>query len=313
MENINKTYKTIGKNDTKLSFILHSDLSINKSNELFNNNSRLINNYNNYIKKKDFIISKNKLITNKDLINYHPSRLLKNGILKIFTKNNKVDASTQKNFFIKKVNKIKSNNILKNLIENIPKKKSKAVDYVLESPHRGVEKIQYSSSVNNNKIKEKKSLFSPIYVNKTYKGYFYKNNNCNLSTNFISEINNSFFRKNYRKKLFIDKYQEIKRNKELDNPLERLSKISGISCYKLRQVIDYSLTHKIKDLLSEEKENKKYNNKENNIYSFITLKSKKNRGIIEEFSNDLENNSFENKIYAKKIKEMKSKSDIKDV
>ena len=58
MENINKTYKTIGKNDTKLSFILHSDLSINKSNELFNNNSRLINNYNNYKKKKILLSQK---------------------------------------------------------------------------------------------------------------------------------------------------------------------------------------------------------------------------------------------------------------
>ena len=38
----------------------------------------------------------------------------------------------------------------------------------------------------------------------------------------------------------------LKRNKELDNPLERLSKISGISCYKLRQVIDYSLKNYLK-------------------------------------------------------------------
>ena len=54
------------------------------------------------------------------------------------------------------------------------------------------------------------------------------------------EINNS------SKRLFIDKYNEINKNKEINNPLKKLSKLSGVSCYKLRQVIDYSLNNKTK-------------------------------------------------------------------
>ena len=41
-----------------------------------------------------------------------------------------------------------------------------------------------------------------------------------------------------------DKYDN--KNKKVNNPLEKLSKMSGVSCYKLRKVIDYSLSHKFK-------------------------------------------------------------------
>ena len=289
----------------------HSDFSRNKSNDYFiNNNSRFINDSH-----------KNKIKTNKELTNY-PSRLLKNDILKFFPKNKnksheikKIDASTQKNFYLKTKSRIKSN-ILKNLIENFQEKNKNEIDYVLESPHRGLEKIQYSSPESNKYIKHK-NLFSPIFVNNTYKGYFCKNYEKNNLSNLLGNDTN--------KKIFIDKYEEIKKNKEIDNPLKKLSQLSGISCYKLRQVINYSLNNKLKNkfnFLYKDKQNKnkkaildnnRYKNDFKKIYSFITLKSKKNRNhqIIKDYSLENDNLNFnEFIIYPKKFKEIKLFSDL---
>ena len=308
MENISRTYRKISKNDLKLTSILQNDLSLNKSIDLINYNSKFIHNPHNFTGKQEFITSKNSRTS---------SRLSKNNLLKIFTKNNfsnKIDASTQNNFY-QNNSRIKSN-FFKILLEKIPKKNNDDIDYVLESPYRGVEKIQYSTDIKH------KNLFRPIFINNAYKGYFCKNNEkINLLTN------------NSSKRLFIDKYNEINKNKEINNPLKKLSKLSGVSCYKLRQVIDYSLNNKTKHkfiFFNEKKNNKKIflnkNNKFNNfknIYSFITLKSKKNRKfqlIKENFPLDNEGSLDNNVIYPKKIFEIKpfidlskNDNDIKDV
>jgi len=302
MENISRTYRKISKNDLKLTSILQNDLSMNKSIDLINYNSKFIHNPQN-TGKHEFITSKNSRT---------PSRLSKNNLLKIFTKNNfsnKIDASTQNNFY-QNNSRIKSN-FFKILLEKIPKKNNDDIDYVLESPYRGVEKIQYSTDIKH------KNLFRPIFINNASKGYFCKNNEkINLLTN------------NSSKRLFKDKYNEINKNKEINNPLKKLSKLSGVSCYKLRQVIDYSLNNKTKNkfiFLNEKKNNKKIflkkNNKFNNfknIYSFITLKSKKNRKfqlIKENFPLDNDGSLDNNVIYPKKIYPFidLSNNDIKDV
>ena len=106
----------------------------------------------------------------------------------------------------------------------------------------------------------------------------------------------------------IDKY--IKVNKKIDNPLKYLSKISGVSCYKLRQVIDYSLScgakYLEKNMIQNEQiestntkrliENKKYKN----IYSIITLKSKKKNEVIKDYSIELNNDASIDKVMSTK-------------
>ena len=244
---------------------------------------------------------KNKLFFSKNSIT--PSRLLKNSIINLSTKNNnnKIDASTQKNFYKKN-----TKNFLKILIEKIPNKNNNEIDYVLESPHRGVEKIQYSHDIKG------KNFFKPVFIDNAYNGYFCKNK---------EKIN--FTMNNNGKKIFIDKYNEINKNKEINNPLKKLSQLSGLSCYKLRKFIDYSLNNKPKHkfiFLGKKEKNKKnflkkdnrYNNFKN-IYSFITLKSKKNikfKMIKDNFPLDNEGSLDNNVIYPKRIYEIKRFIDI---
>jgi hypothetical protein len=293
MEIMNKTYKKIIKSDLKLTTILHNDLSFNKSINFLDYNSKMGNPQN--------FSKKNKLFFSKNCIT--PSRLLKNSIINLSTKNNnnKIDASTQKNFYKKN-----TKNFLKILIEKIPNKNNNEIDYVLESPHRGVEKIQYSHDIKG------KNFFKPVFIDNAYNGYFCKNK---------EKIN--FTMNNNCKKIFIDKYNEINKNKEINNPLKKLSQLSGLSCYKLRKFIDYSLNNKPKHkfiFLGKKEKNKKnflkkdnrYNNFKN-IYSFITLKSKKNikfKMIKDNFPLDNEGSLDNNVIYPKRIYEIKRFIDI---
>ena len=293
MEIMNKTYKKILKSDLKLTTILHNDLSFNKSINFLDYNSKM-GNPQNFSKKNKLFFSKNSIT---------PSRLLKNSIINLSTKNNnnKIDASTQKNFYKKN-----TKNFLKILIEKIPNKNNNEIDYVLESPHRGVEKIQYSHDIKG------KNFFKPVFIDNAYNGYFCKNK---------EKIN--FTMNNNGKKIFIDKYNEINKNKEINNPLKKLSQLSGLSCYKLRKFIDYSLNNKAKHkfiFLGKKEKNKKnflkkdnrYNNFKN-IYSFITLKSKKNikfKMIKDNFPLDNEGSLDNNVIYPKRIYEIKRFIDI---
>lgn len=293
MEIMNKTYKKILKSDLKLTTILHNDLSFNKSINFLDYNSKM-GNPQNFSKKNKLFFSKNSIT---------PSRLLKNSIINLSTKNNnnKIDASTQKNFYKKN-----TKNFLKILIEKIPNKNNNEIDYVLESPHRGVEKIQYAHDIKG------KNFFKPVFIDNAYNGYFCKNK---------EKIN--FTMNNNGKKIFIDKYNEINKNKEINNPLKKLSQLSGLSCYKLRKFIDYSLNNKTKHkfiFLGKKEKNKKnflkkdnrYNNFKN-IYSFITLKSKKNikfKMIKDNFPLDNEGSLDNNVIYPKRIYEIKRFIDI---
>lgn len=292
MEIMNKTYKKILKSDLKLTTILHNDLSFNKSINFLDYNSKM-GNPQNFSKKNKLFFSKNSITP----------RLLKNSIINLSTKNNnnKIDASTQKNFYKKN-----TKNFLKILIEKIPNKNNNEIDYVLESPHRGVEKIQYSHDIKG------KNFFKPVFIDNAYNGYFCKNK---------EKIN--FTMNNNGKKIFIDKYNEINKNKEINNPLKKLSQLSGLSCYKLRKFIDYSLNNKPKHkfiFLGKKEKNKKnflkkdnrYNNFKN-IYSFITLKSKKNikfKMIKDNFPLDNEGSLDNNVIYPKRIYEIKRFIDI---
>lgn len=293
MEIMNKTYKKILKSDLKLTTILHNDLSFNKSINFLDYNSKM-GNPQNFSKKNKLFFSKNSIT---------PSHLLKNSIINLSTKNNnnKIDASTQKNFYKKN-----TKNFLKILLEKIPNKNNNEIDYVLESPHRGVEKIQYSHDIKG------KNFFKPVFIDNAYNGYFCKNK---------EKIN--FTMNNNGKKIFIDKYNEINKNKEINNPLKKLSQLSGLSCYKLRKFIDYSLNNKPKHkfiFLGKKEKNKKnflkkdnrYNNFKN-IYSFITLKSKKNikfKMIKDNFPLDNEGSLDNNVIYPKRIYEIKRFIDI---
>ena len=334
MEYVNKTYKNILKKSIKLSSFLHSNISISKSNDKINLKPRLSKKSNIYFTKKDKIISKNGILTidykpknqqisyfsnlQKDFSLQYPSSSRKSAIVQILRKNysarnilNK-KISTQNdinNYTKRRIPNIKSN-FFKNLIENIPKKKDlKDIDYIIESPYRGVEKIQQSSSSKSVNNKNKLKFYKSIYINNNYKGYFCMKKP-RESTNNFPDISNLSLKK--------DKYNDNKKNKEIDNPLKKISKMSGVSCYKLRQAIDYSLRHNLKDLAKNNKDNEErknnlkinkykyffHNNRYKNIYSIISLKSKFNHkfdNIIHDNSIYLdEDDSLENVIYAKK-------------
>ena len=133
MENINKSQKILIKKSFKFTPILNNEFSTIKSSHSSKNNvMRIYNSYNN-LKKKDFIISKNKITLNRGTEKKYHSRLFRSNLFKILSKksdntNNKiqetkkVDAFTQKSIYQKKIYRIKSN-FLKNLSDNIPKKK----------------------------------------------------------------------------------------------------------------------------------------------------------------------------------------------
>ena len=294
MENINRSQKLLIIKSFKYKPSLNHEFSTIKSSGSNNNNLRKIyNSYNNLRKKDAFqskIKNKNKITLNKNT-EKSQSSLSKNHLFKILLKANnnnnynnnkiqevkKVDAFTQKSIFKKKVYRIKSN-FLKHLSDNIPKKNKNEIDYVLESPYRGIEKIQYSSPTSNN-VDKQKNIFSPIFINNIYEGYFCKNN---LSSNLLSDGKNFALKTSGNNKLYIDKYTELNKTKDINNPLKRLAKLSGVSCNKLREVINYSLGNKMKKvILGKKNQSKKsINNKKcKNIYSFISLKSTKSKSF----------------------------------
>ena len=335
MENINKTYKNILKKGIKLSTFLQSNLSMNKINEKINFNFKSFKKSNLYLTKKHKKISKNAILTindkkpktrrisylsnlQKDFSLQYPSSSRKSAIIQLIKKNNSdrnmliKKTSTQNDFYNltkRKIPNIKSN-FFKNLIENIPTKNNlKDIDYILESPYRGVEKIRQSPLSKSVSNKNKLNFYKSIYINNNYKGYFCLKKPLK-SKSYFPDITNLSIKK--------DKYIDYNKNKEIDNPLEKISKMSGVSCYKLRQAINYSLKHNLKDLtknfkyLKEKKINNKINkykyflpnNRYKNIYSIISLKSKLNHkyeNIINENSIDLDNDdSLENVIYSKR-------------
>ena len=340
MENVNKTYKNILKKGMKLSSFLNWDTSKNKNNAKIKFNPKLTKRTNIYLNKRDHITSKNDILTNvlekpknknislleniqKDFSFKYPSSIKKSAIVTMLKKNNsarniiKKDASVQNNFInstMRLIPNIRCNNILLNLIEKIPKKKDlKDINYIIESPYRGLEKIQLSKSVSN--VKKRFSLYKSIYNNNNnHRGYIYLKQRSESFGNFpdINKSNSSMKR---------DKYIDIKKNKEIDNPLEKISKMSGVSCYKLRQVINYSLRHNINDLTkNENNENimsKKFNklnkhvlknDRYKKIYSMINLKSRQEHKCnnISEKSIDLDDEvNLENVIYAKKKNDYK--------
>lgn len=306
-----KIYNDISKKGIKLSLITPSKITQSKSIENINYNTRYLHCPHFHIKKADIKISKEKNSQDNDASIKYPSILLKNNKLKLFPKeknqlnlpeSKKVDASTQNDFSpIKshKITRIKSN-LLKNLLANYPQKNKNPINSVLESPHRGVEKIPCTTSFS------KYNNCSPFYKTNTFRGCVYKKSH----KRNISDINKniSFSRFNKEKEAMIDKY--IKVNKKIDNPLKYLSKISGVSCYKLRQVIDYSLScgakYLEKNMIQNEQiestntkrliENKKYKN----IYSIITLKSKKKNEVIKDYSIELNNDASIDKVMSTK-------------
>jgi hypothetical protein len=335
MDNINETYKRF-KKSVKISLFCRTNASLNKSIEIVNFKPELLQKYNIPFQNKENIfpnklnlsneikIQKNPIFNkNNDSIKF-PSILSKSAINQFLNKScseknifipntKKIDSSTQNNesFFSKfrKINNTKTN-FFKNLIEYIPQKNLNDIDFVIESPYRGVEKI-YSSSMSrsvSNERKKNKNIYKPVYIHKNTKMQKAKN----------KEIFDTSQRQdNYSMRT---KYHlEINKNKEIENPLEKISKLSGMSCYKLRQVIDYSLKNYLKIISISKNQrsqtmkkiknnnnfvlNKSRYGKFNNFYSIISLnkKNKFNKNIINENSHNINNEpSFENFISSKK-------------
>ena len=164
---------------------------------------------------------------------------------------------------------------LKEIIDDSNNKNldSRDIDYVLESPFRGVEKIGLTTPENLHK-----NYYHPIYINNNYKGYFCLKNFNRSKSNISND-------EKYLKKNNNDKYNDVIKNKEnieVNNPLKRLSKISGVSCAKLRKVIDYSLSNRMDNFrrLFREKIIMKKNNDNKNKsskYLLISLRSKKSK------------------------------------
>ena len=324
---INETYKNRLKKGLNLSLFYRTNTSLNKSLEIVKFSPKLYQNFNiqyNKKQKKSFN-TKNKNNNNTTLF---PSLLYKNSINQYLNKSmseknyfipKKIDVSTQNNInidsFILKIRKIPNlklkSNFFKNLIEYIPQKNLNDIDYVIDSPFRGVEKI-YSSSMSRSISNDRKK-------NNIYKSIYIHNNNKSCSSLKKKEKNKEIFDTGQRlensKK---DKYVEINKNKEIENPLEKISKLSGMSCYKLRQVIDYSLKNylKIPSLNKNERSknikqfsnnnfnfNKTRHGNYNNLYSIITLKSTrkhKYNKINENLSKLYKESSNENIISSKK-------------
>ena len=332
MDNINETYKNRFKKGLNLSLFYRTNTSLNKSLEIVKFSPKLLKNFNiqynnnfkeNISSKKQKMYLNNKNINNNNTTLF-PSLLYKNTINQFFNKTigeknyimpKKKDVSTQNNIdsFILKIRKIPNiklkSNFFKNLIEYIPKKNLNDIDYVIESPFRGVEKI-YSSSMSSSISNDRKK-------NNIYKSIYIHNNNKSCSSlkknRKNKEIFDSIQRQENSKK---DKSIEINKNKEIENPLEKISKMSGISCFKLRQVIDYSLKNYLKISAINKNERsksiKKFNsinlNKTrhgnyNNLYSIITLKSNRKfeyNKINENLNNLYKESSYENIISSKK-------------
>lgn len=287
------------KKDIKLSLMTPSKIKKNRNIDYIDFTSGFCSHPHLFSRKNDFKISQKRYIHNNDNSIKYPSILLKNNILKKSNQHNptelkKIDSSIQNNFTpIKslKMSKIKSN-LLKNLFVNFPQKNMNPINSVLESPHRGVERLQ---NIKNNYNTFHKNRFRNLY---------------DLNSNF------SYTKYKKEKETILDKYNKI--NKKVDNPLEYLSKISGVSCSKLRQIIDLSLSSGInyfdKNRLKEElsKNTRLFeNNRYKNIYSNIILKSKKKNEIINDYSTNIDNNaSFEKVVSTKKFDNIKPVCEI---
>ena len=276
MDNINIFHKKLFLKGTKLSLLSTSiSKSIEKSN--FNSQTSRKNNtpYNKNVKlsfknanPKNYKKSENKKLSylmnvkNNFSLN-QPSHFQKTARIKMLKKNKSAenifskekdiknkDLLTQRKIFSYTVKKIKNIrlNFFKNLIDKIPQKGLEDIDYVLESPFRGEQKISLPFFLKNQA--------------KSNKGFYDLNNLC------LSNNKNSY--------LLRDKYNEIKKEKIIDNPLGRISKISGISSYKLRQAINYSLRNNFKNFTLSKNEQKEFlkqinkfiykNNNANNKY-----------------------------------------------
>jgi len=165
---------------------------------------------------------------------------------------------------------------LKEIIDDSKNKKLdlRDIDYVLESPFRGIEKIGLNTPENLHK-----NDYHPIFINNNYKGYI-----CLKKFNRAKSISSDekFLKKNNDKYIDIIKNKE---NNEVNNPLKKLSKISGVSCAKLRKVIDYSLNNRMNNFRQLFKEkyimNNNFNKNKNSKYYLISLKSKKNEKFDE--------------------------------
>lgn len=351
MENINKTYEKLIKTDIQLSpIILKTKTSPlrSKLNELKKINFKNHNKSHHNFKNKDFIVSKNRNISNnfniinnnqfslscdipKNNINNFTSKSIKNDINKVLAKTfyknkNPKNNITKKDIGIQSYQNEKMRNespknknfqLLTKLIDHSNNKNIENIDYILESPYRGVEKIEspLSETISSER---NKNFYKPIFINNNYKGYFCpKNYDISKSLLIIKNINNRNNRNNNRnniQKITNDKYNEIKIKKEINNPLTKLSKLSGISCSKLRKIINYSLSHRINNFGKKNIKqvdnnstiikhiiNSKTQNNENNkcIYSIITLKSKNkndSKSIKQDIKNIENESSFENVI-----------------
>ena len=337
------------------------NIYLNKKSEMILSSSKLkrlnlknFNKSNIHFKNRDFIISKDKIISHniynfnnkqfslscdtprKDFSSQYPVNLLNNEIIKLFSQryNNrnpkniikKIDIENQiKN--IEKMTKNKKFQFFKKIIEHSNNNYLDDIDCILESPYRGVEKIGDSLSKTFSQENDK-NIFRPIFINDNYKGYFCINNSSEkkyVSLNHKSTI----------KKINSDKYNEVRKSKEIDNPLKRLSRLSGLPCSKIRKAINYSLSHRMNNFgkIIKKKFNIKVNNNDNSknkieekqsiietknnknkhkcIYSKIALKSRKINGpkliksnsINKENDNLLDNvignNFFKDKKYKK--------------
>ena len=192
----------------------------------------------------------------------------------------RIDVGIQSDLYIPKYFTPKNKfQFLRKIINDTHSKNSlEDIDYVLESPFRGVEKIGLSSTGNKSKNKNK-NYFHPIFINNNYKGYFCLNNS----------IKTNLSHKNNLNKTNKDIYIKVNNNKKLNNPLKKLSKISGFSSTKIRKIIEYSLSNRLinfENIINEKFKLNKINftnhlsmdNKKNKSkYSTISLKSKQNK------------------------------------
>jgi hypothetical protein len=141
---------------------------------------------------------------------------------------------------------LQSNNIklLKKLIDNsIVNNNLEDINYVLESPYRGVEKLGVTQNKTCSKEKDE-TFYLPIYIgnnSNNSRGNYFRTNVCKSKSKSMPKINNLKSRRN----IIYQYNNEFKRNKDFDSPLKELSKISGVTCCQLRKVIDYSLKHRI--------------------------------------------------------------------
>ena len=334
-------------------------------NKLKSLNLKNINKFPLYFRNKDFIISKDKTLpinnyiftknhlalscdsSKKNFSSQQPKKA-ENEIIKIFSttlcKNKnpkniikKIDNGIKRNHNSRTQNKSPKNKkflFLKKLLDHSNNYNLEDIDCILESPYRGVEKIGNSLSKTISQEKNK-NIYRPIFINDNYKGYFCINNFSKAKSSLSILDKKSNNNKNI-KKIKIDKYNEIKKNKEIDNPLKGLSILSGVSCSKLRKAIDYSLSHRMNSFgnMIKKKYNIKINDNKNNdkfindnnekkinfenknlnknkcIYSMISLKSKNidNSQLIKKnsindnetsFDNVIGNNFFKDKKYKK--------------